>query len=180
MTNHVRDGLADALGHATRAVLSEADIAFEPTDCAAPDFETTPAFFAAIGFTGDIRGTMILVTTEAVVRAMNAPDVREQITCEAIVRDVLGELANLTLGRLKNRLIPRGVVIALAVPITGSGLRIELSRGSESFSDWLAFTCAAGSFHLRLDADLSRCVAMQTPDASLDSNPMTEGELLLF
>ena len=178
MSDDVRDGVASAFEEATRAVLGESLVAFERADSSAPALESKPHVFAAIGFAGAIRGTMIMIANDELIRAMSPSDVREQMTSEAVTQDVFGELANLTLGRFKNILIRRGAVIMLAVPTTGSGTNLRFTRTGPSFSAWLNYASSAGGISFRIDADLSTCTALREPDA--DANPMTEGELLLF
>lgn len=179
MSDNTRDAIAAALERAVREVLDEMSVPFAMADACVPDFAGRECFFATIGFAGQIRGSLMMVASEDVIRAMSSPDIREAITCEAVVRDVVGEFTNQTLGRLKNVLIPRGVVIMLAVPTTGSGKDIEFSRAGESFSEWLSFACDAGLVSVRLDADLSACPVL-TVEPAPDEGPMTEGELLLF
>lgn len=179
MSAKARDAIAEAMHHAVSESLGQLAIPFRVSDAAQPDLAGKDCYCTSIGFAGHVRGTMILLSTEPVIRAMTPPDVREHITSEAAVRDVVGELANQTLGRLKNALLPRGIVIMLAVPTTVSGRSLELGSPGESFSEWFGHSSDVGELHVRLDADLSACPEPREAEAPAET-PMSEGELLFF
>jgi hypothetical protein len=72
-----------------------------------------------IGFVGQhIRGTCLLAATEKPLTAscpQRAP----------VLRDWVGELTNQLVGRLKSKLLARGVEVFVTTPIVLSGVRIE-------------------------------------------------------
>jgi CheY-specific phosphatase CheX len=80
-------------------------------------------FSGVMGFVGsDVRGTCLLAAPLAAVLATGPADARP--------RDWVGELANQLVGRLKLKLMARGVTIALTTPIVLSGMRLSpLPRG---------------------------------------------------
>lgn len=104
---------------------------------------------ATIAFEGEhAHGTLSLIGRPAVMTALQpAPldEERDVVACE-----VLGDLANLVLGRLKAHLLMRGVDIAIGTPVTG------VARNMRPTDD--AFPCcqqvelAAGCVFMRLDA----------------------------
>jgi CheY-specific phosphatase CheX len=133
-------------------------------------------FVANIGFVGDeLRGSIVLLTSARVVRAMQPDYVRPDVTTEAVVRDLLGELANLVLGRLKNNLVKRGVLVLVATPTTMSGRELEVS--SPSAAPWSALTCPEGTIYARLDADFSGCPSLEEEPSPDAESPMDAGEL---
>ncbi len=76
-----------------------------------------------IGFVGrGVRGTCLLAGTDGPLAASCPEGGR--------LRDWVGELANQLLGRLKSKLLARGVEIAVTTPIVLSGVRLQpLPRG---------------------------------------------------
>jgi hypothetical protein len=74
-------------------------------------------------FSRTLSGTCLLAAPEATVLAAAPPEARP--------RDWVGELANQLVGRLKAKLLARGVTIAMSTPIVVSGLRVTpLPRGN--------------------------------------------------
>lgn len=178
MIDETKDGIARALAEATESVLEDAAISFAARAGTAPTLPGKTAIFATIGFAGDFRGTLMMVATEDVIRAMSSEDVRAEMTSEAMARDWFGELANLTLGRIKSALLSHAVTILLAVPTTGSGVDLALSRASAPFAEWHTFECAAGMLYVGLHADVPASLQLRAP--TTEDPSMTEGALLLF
>ena len=92
---------------------------------AVPWVETDEVLYSGVmGFIGErLRGTCLLAAPAATILA-SAP---EQTT----PRDWVGELANQLVGRLKSKLLARGVTIALTTPVVLSGVRLQpLPRSS--------------------------------------------------
>jgi chemotaxis protein CheX len=143
------------------------------------DDGSRPSFAANIGFVGDqLRGCLVVVTTAHVVQSMQPEDLRPFAESEEAVRDLLGELANLMLGRLKNQLLKRGAVVLLATPTTMSGRDLRIS--STEASPWHVITCSEGTVMIRLEADLSECGPLVEVSSSEAEPPMDEGEMMLF
>jgi hypothetical protein len=76
-----------------------------------------------IGFVGkNVRGTCLLAGNDAPLEASCPPGGQ--------LRDWVGELANQLVGRLKRKLLARGVEVALTTPLVLSGVRLQpLPRG---------------------------------------------------
>ena len=71
-----------------------------------------------IGFVGSrVRGTCLLASTELPIEASCPPGGR--------ARDWVGELTNQLMGRLKSKLVARGLGVELSTPIVLSGVRIQ-------------------------------------------------------
>jgi hypothetical protein len=78
----------------------------------------------SIGFVGrHLRGSCLLAATEGPIRA-SCPE-------SGAARDWVGELTNQFVGRLKTKLLGRGVEVFVTTPIILSGVRIQpLPRGT--------------------------------------------------
>ncbi len=125
--------LAELLRQTTAQVLEEAIYAFVEQDDAAPDAEVT-VIEGWVPFTGVYNGTLA-VEIEASSAAQIAgdflgcdeePDARN----EALYRDVVGELANIVVGRLLERWMPNRVDYDVGTPVVACGPRRE-SRSSK-------------------------------------------------
>lgn len=137
---------------------------------------TEPLVAASIGYTGEsIRGSLVFLTTARVARTWAADcELDEEALC-----DIVGEFANMLLGRLKNRILPYGVTLSIALPISaiGTDLRVLSSPGGASF--WQSFRGDAGDVHVRLDLTLDAGFAMYAT-TQLEAPAATEGDVLLF
>jgi hypothetical protein len=89
----------------------------------------------SIGFVGQrIRGTCLLAAAESPLMA-SLPE-------HGTLRDWVGELTNQFVGRLKTKLLSRGVEVYVTTPIVLSGIRIQpLPRANVEPA---VFACSAG------------------------------------
>jgi len=129
------------------------------------------SFCAIVGFSGaSLRGSLVLGVSPLAIELVlgtggNTP------------RDMMGELSNQLLGRLKNKLLPYGVELFLTTPVVLRGehfapmprselnpLPFGLNEGNVWL--WIEVECFDG-FEMRLE-----------PSASVV--PMAEGDALLF
>src|SRR5215213_868851 len=80
-------------------------------------------YSGVMGFFGEtLSGTCLLAAPAATVFASAPKDARP--------RDWVGELTNQLVGRLKSKLLARGVTIAMTTPVVLSGVRVSpLPRG---------------------------------------------------
>jgi hypothetical protein len=127
-----------------------------------------PVLSGVIGFVGSrVRGTCLLASTEAPITASSPPGGR--------ARDWVGELTNQLMGRMKSKLVARGLSVELTTPIVLSGVRIEplpkaklepivLSGKEGPVLVWLELETTSG---FRLDAEREGLSG-------------TEGDVLLF
>ena len=138
-----------------------------------------PSFLTNIGFAGEqLRGSLCVAATAHVVRLIQPDDVRADATSDDAIRDLLGELANLILGRFKYHLLKRDVTVMLATPTTMSGRDLRISATAEP-ADWHAVSCLHGTVFVRLEADFSACGELGE-ESSRAEPPMDEGATLLF
>lgn len=132
-----------------------------------------------VGYTGDrIRGSVSVLTLPSVLSRTLPSSVHPD---ERAFCDWIGELANMLLGRLKNRLLRTGLSLEMAVPVSarGTGLTVSISPGTV----WRCHTfhTAAGPIVVRFDAvfDAGFVFAFDG-GAQAEGGYMTEGECLLF
>jgi len=145
--------------------------------------DTTPRnVMATIGFAAEgLRGALVLVTTQKVVATLQ-PDVLKNtgFPDEVVLRDVIGEFSNMLLGRVKNKLLPRGVAALLATPTTVIGENLDLPAPRSGLSAWHRFSGGVEDIFVRLDATLEPEFTLETP-ADADAAPqLAEGEMVLF
>jgi len=139
-----------------------------------------PVVMAVIGYAATtIRGALLLLTSRAVVAALQPAELRDEPPTEALLRDVLGEFCNMLIGRLKNRLVSRGVAPLLATPTTIFGEHLKLPQPTSGISAWQRFVSPAGDIHVRLDATFEVEFALADEEASAVQLP-AEGDTVLF
>ena len=135
---------------------------------AGPWVETEEVLFTGVmGFVGEhIRGTCLIAAPMVTVVA-SAPE-------NARPRDWVGELANQLVGRLKSKLLSRGITIAVTTPIVLSGVRLQpLPRGSALPT---TFETPSGRVLVWLEVE----VASELKLGSIQPLGVTEGDFIAF
>jgi CheY-specific phosphatase CheX len=139
-----------------------------------------PSVMAVIGYAATtVRGSLLLLTSRAVVAALQPVELRNEPPTEALLRDVLGEFCNMLIGRMKNRLVSRGIAPLLSTPITIFGDDLKLPVPTSGVSGWQSFSSPAGDIHLRLDATFAADFTLAAEDPSAAPLPV-EGDTVLF
>jgi CheY-specific phosphatase CheX len=139
-----------------------------------------PSVMAVIGYAATtVRGAVLLLTSRAVVAALQPPELRDEPPTEALLRDVLGEFCNMLIGRMKSRLISRGIAPLLSTPTTIFGDDLKLPVPTSGVSAWQRFSSAAGDIYVRLDATFEVDFALKTEEPNAPKPP-TEGDTVLF
>lgn len=143
---------------------------------------------ATIGFAGQcVRGNVTLVAPCKVV-GMLQPIQLDSSKTEVVVCDVLGEIGNMLVGRLKNRLLSRGLTLFSGLPTSGLARKMRLKAGEGTASAWHRFALDNGPLFLRLNAtfDDGFVFAEEAPaatDPSFDGagGPVgAEGDMMFF
>jgi len=141
---------------------------------------------ATIGFAGQaIRGNVTLVAPCKVV-GMLQPFQLDPSETEVIVCDVLGEMGNMLVGRLKNRLLTRGLTLFSGLPTSGLARKMRLKAGEGTASAWHRFALDNGPLFLRLNASFDEGFVLadepiRMPDSELGAAPIAqEGEMMFF
>lgn len=145
---------------------------------------------ATIGFAGQcVRGNVTLVAPCKVV-GMLQPFQFDPSETEVVVCDMLGELGNMLVGRLKNQLLGRGLTLFSGLPTSGLARKMRLKAGEGTSSAWHRFALDNGPLFLRLNATFDEgfvLLAKPASDASslVDFGGATapvgaEGDMMFF
>lgn len=137
---------------------------------------------AVIGFAAEnVRGAVLLLTSRAVVDALQPDEVRATgLPEDVLLRDVLGEFANMLLGRVKNQLAARSLAPMVATPTTIVGDDLALPAPKSGLSAWHRFSCGAGDIFVRLDATFEADFALAPETEETSSARLREGDMILF
>jgi CheY-specific phosphatase CheX len=132
-----------------------------------------------IGFTSpSVRGTLVLATTTGLVTLTIPELVGRPIPLRDRVRDWLGELSNLVLGRVKVDLSRYGVAVGLATPVTFTGEHLRLGAVQASRTRSWDFSSPHGDVRAWLEAELEPGLELApVPDLAPD---LASGEPILF
>jgi hypothetical protein len=123
-----------------------------------------------VGFSGEqMRGSVLLASSRE-------PLGRTSPTNDASFREWIAELSNQLLGRVKNKLIPRGVTLHLSTPVVLRGQylapvpRVELVP--------LLFCCDGGYVCVWFDAELKEGIDLS--QLQENAGMISEGDSVLF
>lgn len=125
-------------------------------------------YAGVIGFTGPLRGTLVLAPTRTLLERSRQGSPFEY-------RDWAGELANQLLGRIKNRLRGHGAEIHATTPVVLKGHyfasfpKVDLSLH--------CFAAAPGNVSVWFDAELADGLTLLARDVQTG---LREGEAILF
>ena len=125
-------------------------------------------YSGVMGFVGrGLVGTCVLIGEVAPLEA-SCPD-------GGRLRDWVGELANQLVGRLKVKLLGRGLPVVLSTPLVFSSVRIEpMPRGNLKPA---AFDTPRGTIVVWVEVEADEKVAL---DSERPSGVGTEGDILIF
>lgn len=139
-----------------------------------------PSVMAVIGYASDrVRGALLLLTSPAVVTALRPPEVvARAVAPEDVLRDVLGEFANMLLGRVKNHLIRRALSPFLSTPTTVFGADLKLPAPTSGISAWHTFSTPSDAIFVRFDATFEPGFALEPVREVTDM--LAEGEMVMF
>jgi hypothetical protein len=120
-----------------------------------------------MGFVSDpVRGTCLLAASSATVLAAAPAGARP--------RDWVGELANQLVGRLKSKLMARGVTIGVSTPVVLSGMRLSPLPRGDLAPTVLETSSGRVLVWLEVEVDSSFQLGSERP------LPAAEGDLLIF
>jgi CheY-specific phosphatase CheX len=130
---------------------------------------------AIIGFAGEhMRGSLVLTARASSVERWRGPF--GNIGATADERDMLGELANLVLGRLKGKLLAEGLPILMSTPTTARGPAVMLARSGRP-EEQLAFAGDGWSISARVDAAFDDAFGLQEEPIAVAAQA---GDVMLF
>jgi Chemotaxis phosphatase CheX len=132
--------------------------------------DTGLMYCGVVGFTGDqMRGSILLATTRG-------PLGRTAPVNDTSLREWIAELSNQLLGRFKNKLVARGVVLHASTPVVLRGVHLTPIMRAELTP--LVFDSDDGCVCVWVDAELTRGVDLSVTHET--AGLISEGEGLLF
>jgi len=140
-----------------------------------------PSVVAVLGYAGEaMSGSLVLHASRDSTAALIPAELRVDMSkSEDALRDQLGELANQLLGRLKNRLLTGGVVLALATPATAFGVEIRLGAAPGSSTSRGAIVWDGGAVLVRLDVSFAAGFELGDLEAA-PAAVMSEGDMMFL
>jgi hypothetical protein len=152
------------------SLFSDYSLPLRPAQQADKDLNPELLFCSVIGFSSDqMRGTLVLATTRE-------PLGRTTPVQGGSLREWVAELSNQLLGRVKRRLMERGVVLAMSTPIVLRGERLHPMPSKDA--EPLTFVCEGGCVCVWMDAEIEPGVDLS--HVQKDGEGIGEGEALLF
>lgn len=134
------------------------------------DGDSELLYCGVVGFSGEqMRGSLLLATSRE-------PLGRTSPTTDASFREWIAELANQLLGRIKNKLIPRGVTLHLSTPIVLRGHHLAPIPRAELVP--FVFRCEGGYVCVWFDAEVAQGIDLTVVTES--EGLISEGESMLF
>lgn len=132
---------------------------------------------SVIGYAGEtVRGALLLFAASDTIRKWQ-PCLEPDASLE-VVHDKIGEFCNMLLGRLKYRMMLRGVSFLFGTPTTTSGASLSVLAPVGPTSRWLRFGSASGTLSVRLDVVFEAGFALKT--GPISDPPAPAGEMFLF
>jgi chemotaxis protein CheX len=147
------------------------------------DFGITPEdhdLASSVGFIGnEIRGALLMTTRKDLVELAWPSELRHQSPSERDICDWAGELVNQLVGRVKNGLVPFGLMLEQSTPTVVTGWHIHRTPAMTAIARRYLFDAGRGAVVLYFDAAVPDDFALvRSPDESLLS--AVEGDLQLF
>ena len=123
-----------------------------------------------IGFTAkDMRGALVLAATRELLELTNGTRTTH--------RDWIRELSNQLLGRVKNQMLPRGLELHAATPVSIRGDHLQPIFAQTPVAE--IFLAEAGVVAVWLDCEFDDAFVWPPPYEGAEA-PVSEGEMLLF
>lgn len=140
-----------------------------------------PAIMAVIGYAATTaRGALLILTSRSIVSDLAPEEMKAaNLPQEVALRDVLGEFANMLLGRVKNKLLAHDMVPLLTTPTTVFGDDLQLPAPNSGMSAWHTFTTDKGAVFVRFDATFEADFVLDPPVEDGDA-VLAEGEMIAF
>lgn len=171
--------LDDALCGALAAVFDHSGVPLERVGPSPALSITSLDAVGVIGFSGeDIRGTLVIATSVALATRTCPPSTAATLPVRDRVRDWMGELCNLTLGRVKVSLARYGQNLGLSTPVAFTGEHLRLGAVQRNRTRAWDFRCADGDVRAWIEVELDPQVRLRLADDP--GVALVEGEPLLF
>jgi len=139
----------------TRMLKREATFVEKSADAAYTGFKDKLHFFGSVGFVGQIDGIIYLCipddfVQEAAGRVLGLSSAEIEMNGDAVLKDVVGEITNMTVGGFKNALCDTGFPCKLTLPTIVRGDHLAVSGLKNTERHIFHFDCAGH----RLVADI--------------------------
>ena len=164
---------------ATQAVFAATGVSCIHSGTAeAPFLQAGVMIASSIGFASEeLRGSLVVLAPAAIARAL-APD---EPPTDTVACDVVGEFANMIVGRIKTRLLRLDVKVLIGTPTSAIAERISIpSRSNAPEGGWHSFVIAGGyALHVRVDALADPAFEFRAPGGAGTSDA-PNGNVTLF
>ena len=139
----------------SRMLKREATFVEKSADAAYTGFKDKLHFFGSVGFVGQIDGIIYLCipddfVQEAACRVLGMSSAEIEMSGDAVLKDVVGEITNMTVGGFKNALCDTGFPCKLTLPTIVRGDHLSVSGLKNTERHIFHFDCAGH----RLIADI--------------------------
>jgi chemotaxis protein CheX len=133
---------------------------------------------ASIGFTSrQVQGAILMTTRKALVAAAWPRELRHREPSDREVCDWAGELVNQLLGRVKNALVPFGLVLEQSTPTVITGKYVHRAPPLTNVARRYFFDTSVGSLLVYFDAAVARELSLSGDSRA---RPAPEGDVHLF
>lgn len=133
---------------------------------------------AVLGYTGDqINGSLVVACPKGVLDASHPNHAMGMPVSDNDISDWAGEIANQSLGRIKNRLASQGVKFAMSTPTSVTGKQMQIRPPKNGHALEMRFTGAKGMVLMHF---LTVFDAALKFDAMKKEETAKEGDSLLF
>jgi hypothetical protein len=125
---------------------------------------------------GEARGIVAVSADHTFWEAVVPEDLRP-LSAE-LLGDMVGEICNLVLGRLQNKLLRRGIYIASGTPVPHEECHLAPGHGGHTYNAVECFEAASGFVYVRFDFRVSTGFTLEAEE---ETEPLpTAGEDLLW
>ena len=152
----VQESIIRAVQNVCRTMLRhEASFVEKSPDAAYAGFNEQPHIICAVGFVGNVNGLVYLCIPEsfanqAASHILGMTTAEIQMIGDGIVKDVVGEITNMTVGGFKNALCDVGFPCKLTLPTIIRGEKLSVAALKSATRHTFHFDCD----HHRLVADI--------------------------
>jgi len=135
----VQDSIIRAVKSVCTTMLKrDAGFVEKSADAAYGGFKEKPHVFGSVGFLGKIDGIVYLCipddfALDAAERLLGMTAAEVEMSGEGTIKDVIGEITNMTVGGFKNALADRGFPCKLTLPtiVRGDHIAVASLKGAE-------------------------------------------------
>jgi CheY-specific phosphatase CheX len=168
--------LDDIIVTAVRGVFEGVGASLEPANARPRD---TDDIGASIGFTGtSLRGAVVLISSKRLISSVLPVKVGPEQEASKVA-DWMGEIANQTLGRIKNQLLAYGVTLEMSTPTVLFGLSLSRRGTGSNVRREFCFRAGDETLGVSLDAIAQPNLELTEKDTTVGPG-VAEGEIALF